>query len=185
MWTLLAALLTHAHAGWTIHSEADGCTFYVGAQEGDVAPVRAVCDWAIAPDRLHRALADMGRHDDYFSSVESSTVTGPGIAEQVHVASGISKRAVRIRYGQEAIAGGVRYAWDKAPDQSGMDAYGVIPSADRGSWEVTALPDGTSHVVYELRYGAGGSVPSFLVRWFQGSGTKALVLELKAWVLAH
>ena len=40
-------------------------------------------------------------------------------------------------------------------------------------------------MVYELRYDPGGSVPGFVVRWFQGSGVRTLVGELRSWAESH
>lgn len=69
-----------------------------------------------------------------------------------------------------------------SPDQSGLD--GVIPGMDTGKWEVVADGAG-SKVVYELRYGAGGSVPGFLVTWLQGTGFRQLVLKIAAYARSH
>jgi hypothetical protein len=111
---------------------------------------------------------------------------GPGggaIFQQVHVATGMSDRGATVHYTTEAIAGGTRYAWRLAASQKATD---LVPcKLDTGLWEVTANANGTAHVVYELRYDPGGSVPGFLVRWFQGPGTKTLVGELKRWVETH
>lgn len=173
-------LFSLAHAGWTATGTADGCTFYTGTPEGAVTPLRAECEWAIPADTLHRLLADFGAHDDYFTTVATSDVKGQVsgglLVHQLHVASGISDREVNLLFKTEDIAGGKRYSWTKASDQSGLS--GVVPGMDDGKWEVTATATG-SRVVHELRYDPGGSVPSFVVRWFQGSGFRQLVAELK------
>ena len=99
---------------------------------------------------------------------------------QLHKASGISDREIFLVLAHEDIAGGKRFTWTKAPVQEGMKGNVEI-EVDTGKWEVTAAPGGGSKVVYELRYAAGGSVPSFMVRWFQGAGIQALLGELRAY----
>jgi hypothetical protein len=177
-----------AFAGWTKNSEENGCVFYMGDRQGAYAPVRAECDWPIAPAKLQKILAVNNDHDDYFTSVAESNVIGPTaggeLVYQRHQASGISDREIMVVMGQEPIAGGVRYTWTKAPDQSKVTGQHVACVADTGKWEVTASGSG-SKVVYELFYDPGGSVPSFLVRWFQGAGTRALVGELRTWAETH
>lgn len=182
----LLLLTTLAHAAWTSTGTEGGCTFYAGPTEGTVTPLRAECRWDVPADELHRLLADFGAHDDYFASVAESTVVSPiaggTLVRQRHVASGISDRTCNLLFTTTDIAGGKRYAWSLTSDQSGL--AGVIPAKDDGKWEVVADGSG-SKVVYELRYDPGGSVPSFIVRWFQGSGFRTLVLELEGWAKAH
>lgn len=177
-------LISLALAGWTETAQDGGCHFFSGSPQGAVTPLRAECDWPLPVEKLQAAVLDFGRHDDYFSSVEESTVLSPGLARQVHVASGISNRALMVKFWNESIPGGMRYSWTRADDQTGMDAYGVVPVRDDGKWEITTGATG-AHVVYELNYDPGGSVPSFIVRAFQGGGFRTLVLELKAWVESH
>lgn len=170
---------TLAHAGWTTTGTEGGCTFFAAEPEGDVTPLRAECRWDIPAERLHTLIADFGAHDDYFSAVTESTVTGSSggavLVRQRHATTGVADRTCNLVFTTTDLAGGRRYAWTMAKDQSGLG--GVIPSRDDGKWEVVA--DGTgSKVVYELRYGAGGSVPLMLVRWLEGAGFRMLVLEM-------
>lgn len=183
---LLASL---AFASWTQTAEENGCTFFLGSVEGNVQPVRAECEWPIPPEELHRLVAKTEDHDLFFSSVEESDVLGPApggktLVYQKHVASGISDREIMLVYTTEDIAGGKRYSWTKAPDQSKLKGEGVPAVMDTGKWEISSSGNG-SRVIYELRYDAGGSVPGFVVRWFQGAGTRALVGELRAWADTH
>lgn len=185
---MLLLLSSVALAGWTRSSEENGCVFFVGDRQGAYAPVRAECEWPIAPAELQKLLADNNAHADYFTSVAQSRVLGPTaggeLVYQVHEASGISDREIVLLMGQEAIPGGTRYTWTRAADQSKITGKLVATPVDTGKWEVTATPTG-SKVVYELLYDPGGSVPSFLVRSFQGGGTRTLVGELRAWAEAH
>ncbi len=181
-------LVAIASAGWTANGSENGCNFFLGSVEGKVQPVRAECDWPIPADKLHTLVAKVAEHDRYFSAVSVCDVTGTQgaqtVAIQVHEASGISDREVVLLFGEESISGGKRYTWTMSPDQSAAQRGMVAVALDTGKWEISSTPTG-SHVVYELRYDAGGSVPGFLVRWFQGSGLRTLVGELRTWAETH
>jgi hypothetical protein len=185
---MLVLVATSALAAWTETARANDCIFYKGAAEGEVTPVKAECDWPIAAEKLQAILAKVGDHDLYFSAVEESTVLGPttsgDLVYQSHKASGISDREIVLVMGSESIPDGKRFTWTAAADQSKVTGEKVQIPLDTGKWEVTSRPAG-SHVVYELRYLAGGSVPGFLVRWFQGAGVQALVGELRTWAETH
>lgn len=185
MVNLLMVLGVAWAGGWKSVAESDGCTFFVGDAVDGFSPVRAECTWSQAPDKLQRIIADLGRHDDYFTSVKLAEKLPSGQYRQVHQASGISDREIILDMGAESIPGGTRYWWRKASDQSALTGNNVEAIADTGKWEVTAAEGGGSRVVYELYYNPGGSVPSFLVRWFQTSGTQQLVGELKRYAESH
>lgn len=182
---MLLLLVTSALAGWTKNAEENGCTFYIGELRGKYAPVRAECEWPIPAEKLQQLVAKNGDHDLYFSSVAESTVVGPApgggdLVYQRHQASGISDREIMVVMKAEPIDGGMRYSWTRAADQSRVTGEHVPCLVDDGKWEVSPSATG-SKVVYELYYDPGGSVPTFLVRWFQGSGTRTLVGELRKW----
>lgn len=182
---LLLALSSLALAAWTPNGTENGCTFFLGTPENGVQPVRAECDWPISADRLHRAVAATAEHDRYFATVAECDVLGPApgggeLVRQVHEATGMSDREATLLFTQSPIAGGKRYGWALAAQQRPTERVPV--KLDTGFWEISDNGKGGARVVYELRYDPGGSVPGFLVRWFQGSGVKQLVGELRAWV---
>lgn len=185
---MLLVLAHVAYAGWTANGSDNGCTFLLGTVEGTIQPVRAECDWPIPADKLQKIVAATADHDVYFSAVEGCDVLsssgGKVVAVQVHAASGISDREVVLDFGMETMAGGYRYTWTKSADQTSAKRGLVTVAHDTGKWEITSTASG-AHVVYELRYDAGGSVPGFLVRWFQGSGVRTLVGELRTWAEKH
>ena len=186
--SLLLSLTTVALAGWTPNGTDHGCTFYLGTANGSVQPVRAECDWPLPPEKVHRFVAATADHDLYFSSVEACDVLGPAPGggqrvRQVHVATGMSAREATLVFTTEAIPNGTRYAWSLAPRQEPTSRVPV--ATDSGMWEITRGTGGGTHVVYELFYDPGGSVPGFLVRWFQGPGVKTLVGELRRWIETH
>ena len=181
-------LVAAAQAGWTPNGTENGCTFYLGTSSGSVQPVRAECDWPIPPQKLHGLVANQAIHDEIFSTVQESVITGSApsggtLVRQVHVATGMSDREATMLYRNDTLANGTRYNWTLATPQPPITRVPVAKNT--GFWEVTAGANGGSHVVYELAYDPGGSVPGFLVRWFQGSGTKTLVGELRAWAEKH
>ncbi len=186
---MLLLLSSLASAGWTKNSDENDCVFYIGDRAGAYAPVRAECNWPIPAAKLQKLVAKSGDHDDYFSAVAESTVlaptTGGNLVYQRHQASGISDREIVLVMGEEPIPGGTRYAWTRAADQSKITGKHVACLVDDGKWEVSDNGAGGSKVVYELMYDPGGTVPSFLVRWFQGSGTRTLVGELRTWAETH
>ena len=169
-----------ASAGWTVSTTGNGCTFYVGDRQGSYAPVRVECDWGIAPETLHGLISKLANHHQYFSSVSVSEKVGEGRYRQVHVASGIGDRELIVDMGSEPIPEGTRYWWKKSADQTGVSGENTEPNRNEGKWEITAGANGGTHVVYELFYDPAGSVPGFLVRWFQTSGVELLVGEMKA-----
>ncbi len=186
--TFLLALSSLAVAGWSPNGTENGCNFFLGTPENGMQPVRAECDWPIAADKLHRAVAATAEHDKYFDTVEACDVLGPApgggeLVRQVHVATGMSDREATLVFTKASIAGGTRYSWALAPEQRPTSLVPV--KFDSGFWEISDNGKGGAKVVYELRYDAGGSVPGFLVRWFQGSGVKQLVGELRSWVEAR
>ena len=171
-----------AHAAWNQTAEKHGCTFYKGATEGAVLPLKADCHWAVAPEKLQGLLTDWAAHARYFEGVSTSEVLrvqgATSIVHQVHVASGISDREVVLAMTIGAIPGGKRFSWKIADDQSARQDLGVLPLLDTGSYDVTSDEGGGTHLIYELRYDAGGSVPGFVVRAFQGGGFQDMLGEL-------
>jgi hypothetical protein len=186
---MLALLMvaTVAHAGWVETDRTDGCVFYKAAETeaGGVQPLRAECDWKVEPAVLQRLLGQVEDHDMYFSGVAKCNLLSESGRKaqtwQLHETPGLSPREVVLDMETVDIEGGQRFTWKKAADQSHNSGAGVEIPLNQGKWEITAGAGGGSHVVYELRYLAGGRVPGLVVRWFQGSGVQALVLELKSY----
>ncbi len=182
---MLALLfVSSALAGWTMTNESNDCKFYKGEPNAnEIVPLRAECDWPLEPTKLQGLIAKIDDHNLYFSSVAVSRVVASNAGEhnvyQVHVATGIADREAMLLYSDQPIEGGHQYSWKVNPDQTGIGGDKVRLEDDQGKWEVTANAGGGAHVVYELLYDAGGSVPGFVVRWFQGSGVRTLVGELR------
>lgn len=182
---MIALLLSvvSAQAAWTSIGERDGCRFS-RQEEGAVTALRAECSWEIPAERVIATFGDWNRHASIFGSVAESRVLGTlsdgnGRVLQVHRAPGIADREVVLDVRSQAIDGGRRWTHAKAASQSAASGQRVEVGRDDGLWEIRATADGGCAILYELRYDPAGSVPSMLVRWFQGSGFKDMLSELK------
>lgn len=170
-------------AAWTAMGERDGCV-YSKQDEGDVIALRAECTWELSADKVKKKLADWSVHDDVFESVAESRVLGSlqggaGKVYQRHQASGISDREIVMDVTEAAIEGGWRWTHKRSADQSQVTGEHVLVGRDDGLWELKPTASGGCTVTYELRYDPAGSVPGFMVKWFQGSGFRDMLLQLK------
>lgn len=183
MLPLLLVASLPALAGWTPTGSKYGCEFSK-QDEGEVVALRAECTWDLTADRVIAVIGDWNRHAEVFESVTKSTVLGGwsgGKARvlQNHQASGISDREVVLDVTVEDIDGGKRWRHTKSADQHELSGDKVEVGRDDGLWEVKASPDGGCTVLYELRYDPAGSVPGFIVKAFQGSGFKDMLLQVR------
>jgi len=184
---LVVSMALAAPAGFKVTKNTDHCELSLGpALPNGVVPMRAECHWPnLAPERLHALFGAWGDHDLYFSSVTSSDVLrtdGSRVwVKQVHQAKGISDRECILAMEKTSIEGGSKYAWtlDNGDLEPGKGRVEV--GHDDGYWEITAHPEGGTRAVHQLAYDPGGSVPGFLVRWFQTSGLTAVVEEIEAY----
>ena len=159
-----------------------GCHIKNGAIEDGVMPVRAFCEWPVPPDRLNAMLSAYGTHDEVFSLLaESSVLSTRGEVvrvRQIHSVSGISDREVVVDWTAEQTAKGKQYRWERSADQAETSGRNIIVPVHRGHWEVR--PSGScSELIYNAQYLPGGTVPPFLVRWFQGAGTEKVLKEFR------
>jgi len=167
------------------------CQLALGkAGPNGVVPMRAECHWPhIEPDKLHGLMGAWGDHDLYFSSVVSSDVQktdgGRSWVHQVHRAKGISDRECVVVMEKTSIDGGARYGW--TVDNGGLvvEKGRVEVAQSDGFWEIRPHADGGTAAVHQLSYDPGGSVPGFLVRWFQTSGLTAVVTELESYAASN
>ena len=168
---------------WSVTAQQEDCIYYRGETESNgVVPVRAECDWAIDADAATRMLADQGIHDQIFDAVAESTVLSEDENRrrvyQVQRARGVADRHVILDYTREAIEGGWRFQWVKAADQSSLRSDAIEVEVTEGLWQIRETEEGL-HLEYELRYLPGGSVPAFLMGWFQGVGTRLVIDDLR------
>lgn len=186
MIALLVSAALAAPAGWNVtDAKADGgaCELALGpAGKDGVVPMRAECVWPdVTLAKFMAAQAAWDHHDDYFTTVVESTTKTPGdkaLVYQKHRSRGISDREVMLHMWHETTDGFERYAWDTATAEPLTLVDGNVRCGkSEGYWQ--AKTEGTGvRVVHLLSYDPGGSVPGFLVRWFQTSGLAVNVSEL-------
>lgn len=180
---VVAGVVGGGLTGWAGGDPLD-CTVANGEGEGDAVPVRATCHW---PDRslaqVEAVLADLDGQAAVFDALVASEVVGTAddgepLQRQVHTAPAISDREVVVAWHTETLPDGMRHRWRVADDQSAAKGEGITPLMHEGKWEVRRDPAGGVVVVYDATYAPGGSVPSFLVRWFQGGGVRGVLANL-------
>jgi hypothetical protein len=182
---LWAGVALAAPPGFRETKQSDGCTLYLGPAESDgVVPMAADCVWPdVTFEAFEAKLAPWQHHDRVFSTVVSSdlvrTEGATSIVKQRHHASGISDREIIIAGTRTSVSGGgVRFSWKKKAEAFTPASGNVEATRSEGYWQAVPLATGGIKVTYELRYDPGGSVPSFLVRWFQTSGLVGILGDL-------
>ena len=179
--------LAVATAGWTVSEKVDGCTYFKGAPEGDITPIRVECDWTdVDASKMHTLLSRPGSHDGVFNGLaEADVVDREGARSRVYqrfAARGMTDREVIVDYSTSSVTGGKRYGWRKSKDQSDLRGDAVEVPETSGLWEVTEEGEHV-RLTYELRMKVGGMVPGFALKWFQTSAIQDTIQDLKARVL--
>ncbi|MCB9762693.1 MAG: hypothetical protein H6739_23030 [Alphaproteobacteria bacterium] len=192
---LLAALALPALAtpkGFEHLKDADGCAFFIGPKKASGYEVmRAECTWPdVTVEALDRHLSAHDTHDLIFETIAASDIIGQeGEAVrvfQVHQAAGISDREATLLYTRQVAADGtITHAWQMTAQQPPPQDGRVTAVVDTGKWELRPAPSGGATVVHELLYEPGGSVPAFVVRWFQSGGFPDIAASLRTYTLKH
>ncbi|MEQ1565765.1 MAG: hypothetical protein ABMA64_09025 [Myxococcota bacterium] len=186
-----AAAAVAAPSGYTLSKSTDTCKIYSGpALSNGVVPMMAECTWSdVTLDKIDRIFSKFEDHDLFFSAIAASDVVrsegGAAIVHQVHQASGISDRECTLKMTRSEVGGGLKFGWTLDAAQPAIDEKRVQVAFDDGYWHFVPRSEGGVTVTYALSYGPGGSVPSFMVRWFQGSGFEAATTELHSWMTGH
>jgi len=184
---LALSMLVATPAGYKEVKKASGCVLMNGtsAESDGVIPMRAECHWPdVTPETFHKALADWGGHDKYWSGVVESTVKrssgGKTLVYQIHRNKGTNDREILLWMSKKNTdGGGIKYSWGEAKGEALEIKKGNVQAArSDGSWEGKPHPDGGVQVTYQLAYDPGGKVPDFMVRWFQIGGLTNIVTEL-------
>jgi hypothetical protein len=162
-------------------AERAGCSISVGDRDAaGLDLIIADCTWPVATDKVIAAVKSPEKHD-FLASVKESTKLADGRILQVHVASGIADRQITLAFTNETLAdGGFKTSWTRAAKQEPLQEDCVDAPVDDGYWEVRPNGAGSTKVIYGLRYGLGGKVPTWLVRGFQKGGIADLVEEMRA-----
>ncbi len=161
-------------------AERAGCKITVGDRDDHGTDlIIATCHWPIAASKITPVVRAAETHD-FLSSVGTSTKLPDGRIHQLHKASGISDREITLDFKNETLpSGDFKTSWTRAAKQEPIGEDSVQVPIDDGYWQVHDNGNGTSIVIYGLRYSAGGRVPSFLVRSFQKGGIADLVEEMR------
>jgi len=186
MFLLLSAALA-APAGYKVTvANQDGCELALGPTASDgVQPIHATCRWPEASlDRFKSVMGNWAAHATVFGVIVKSEVREPGaraLVWQLQRSKGISDREVLLWMWHENVGGADRYAWTTAKERPLSPAEGNVAVArSDGYWQAKADPAGGIVVEHHLEYGPGGSVPGFLVHWFQTSGVQTNLAEVRA-----
>jgi hypothetical protein len=188
MLPLLVSAALAAPSGYSIAvASYDGCEISLGPTMKDgVVPIHAECYWPDASiDKFKAVMSDWHRHADVFTVVvDSDIVRQDGdrtLVHQLHRSKGISDREVLQWMTHTVVDGFDRYGWTTAADQPLTVKDGNVRTARAdGYWQAKADPRGGILLVNHLEYDPGGSVPGFLVHWFQTSGTETNLTEVHA-----
>ncbi|MCA9491428.1 MAG: hypothetical protein KC621_15960 [Myxococcales bacterium] len=188
MWLLTTAALA-APPNYRPTRSTEHCQMFLGpAMDNGVVPMHAECTWpGVTLEKADALFSSWASHDEIFSSIVSSEVErmdgGVAYVRQVHRAKGISDREALLKMQKTQVDGGLRFGWTLEPSEA-RDSGHVMVAFDTGYWEFRDGPDGLV-VVDHLEYDPGGSVPGFLVRWFQTSGLETVLSELETWMTTH
>lgn len=188
---MLTTALAAAPAGYKETKRAHDCVLYVGLKEADgVVPVYAECRWPdVDAAVFDRVFSDWTTHDELFSTIIASDLVrkegGASVVHQVHTASGISDREVILAGRRAEVDGGFRYHWTRTADALTVAKGNVATARSDGAWWIKAAEGGGIEVKYELSYDPGGSVPGFLVRWFQVGGVADVLYDLRTSMAAR
>lgn len=186
-WFLFAAALA-APTGWNVtktNADDGNCELSLGPAMSDgVVPMRAECVWKdVTLDGFKAVAGAWESHDEVFTAVVASKIErtdgAKSLVHQEHQSSGIANREVMIWMEHTTVDGYERYGWNSAKDEPlTLTSGNVAATRDTGYWQAKAEPSGGIRVVHLLEYDPGGSVPGFLVRWFQTSGLTANVVDM-------
>lgn len=187
----LVAASSAPSVGWATWSEdgrESGCVRYRGAKRDQMIPMRVVCVWPVSKESLKAVLESPQDYDQCFSRVEQSDLisvsTRRGLRRirvyQIHESSPASDRAIYIDYREEERGDVWRLRFGKSPRHLVKPITDFIEvKENRGYWQVEPHSRG-ARLTFEGLYDPGGSVPSFLVRWFLSGGVQTMMDELRA-----
>lgn len=154
-----------------------GCTVYVGAIDpaSGVPPMKAECHWPdVTVDDVHGVFSRLDRWQDFVWCIADSRILeeqgGRTLVWQRQSVRPLSDRENVIWMAVEETEDGYTYRWELAEVPFDAAPSSVVPGRNEGRWVVRAAPDGGVWLTNEIAYDPAGSVPSWLVRWFQTRG---------------
>lgn len=177
-----------APSGYSVNvADYEGCEISLGPTMSDgVVPVHAECYWSdVTLDTFKAVMGDPVKHADVFTVIVTSQIrrseADKQLVYQLQRSKGISDREVLLWMNHTTVSGADRYGWTTASTEALTPADGNVRVArSDGYWQAQADSRGGVKVVHHLEYSAGGSVPGFLVHWFQTSGVETNLSEVHA-----
>ena len=173
-------------AQWSVDEEEEGCIRYKGPEKENTIPIKVVCTWSLKPVDIQKILSLPEDFETCFSRVKASyllkNLTKSSSLKrvyQIHDGSPASDRAIYLDYIQSTSKNKWMMAFKKSPSQEvkSIDKKWVAVKVHQGKWTVEPHSKGV-RVTLQSIYDPGGSVPSFLVRWFMGTGVQKMMDEL-------
>jgi hypothetical protein len=167
-----------------------GCIIRMGRPDaGGVQPLRAECHWTdVSVARLREVLVRYERSGDFIDCMKEASIVRTEAARALvwqldHLGWGLANRESQTWMHASDIAGGCQIAWSKAEEPFTVREGNVVMPFNEGSWWVTAAADGGVDVVQDLKVDPGGSVPTWVVNWFQTYGLSDELKRLHALTL--
>lgn len=173
----VAGLATGTAEEYSPAATSGGCTVFVGPIDpsSGVPPMRAECFWPdVTVDQVHEVFSRLDRWQDFVWCISDSRIVredgGRTLVWQRQSVRPLSDRENVIWMTVERRPDGYAYRWELAAEPFAADPSSVVPGRNEGSWIVREAPGGGVLLTNEMAYDPAGSVPSWLVRWFQTRG---------------
>lgn len=164
--------------------ETEDCVYSATAPDERGYPVlKAECRWPdVTLGQVDAVLRPWDHHQEVWSMVARSELLeedAEGAAvRHLHTAPLMADREAVLWMWVESEEQGFSYRWMLADEQPPVAEGNEPILRDDGRYTVLRDGDGV-HVVATLHYDPGGSIPPFLVRWFQQLGLPRFLEELK------
>ncbi|HJN75891.1 MAG TPA: hypothetical protein QGF58_18315 [Myxococcota bacterium] len=187
----LVATALAAPKGFAEGKSGNGCTIYIGPENAQgIGTVHAECHWPEQTvEEIDQILGDVGIHDDVFTIIIESTVLsekdGTSSVRQVHRNPPLDDRELVELMGRKTDGDAIIHWWTKAKTQPAVADGRINTEVNTGKWVISEHEKGGVSLVYVLDYAPGGSVPSFVIRAFQGTGIIDFLGDLRAYTTAN
>ncbi len=161
-WTRIPLGLGIALAGPALADTGPSCDVRVASVDAhQVATFRADCHWRVAPAFVSNVLSDPARLAASSSALLSSQKLPDGrLVNLQDTPWPVTDRQSTIVVEQTSLPeGGLRRRYRLAEVQAPLAKDTVQVAVDDGVWEISAAPDGGTHLVLTMRYEPGGNLP--------------------------
>jgi hypothetical protein len=150
-----------------------GCIIRIGrADATGIQPLRAECHWADAQVEAVRAIiGDWTKYEVLVDSMDDASCVGSDgprelIWQLVRPGWGLAPREVQVWFTADQLS----VAWTTAKERFDPQPGSIRMPRDEGEWRLAHASDGGVDLVQDLLVDPGGSVPRWVVNWFQTFG---------------